>query len=804
MSDLLHLDPAPLKLFLYAVVIVDRHTLDILDANEAACRRYGYSREQFLRMKISDLRVPDERHLVAGATDEMSAGPAILGPFPHLTAKGEVLRTEVVSVPCELEGRPAIAAILVDATERISAQARANILFDQMPVAAWIHDCDTLEILAVNDAAVQIYGYSREEMLGMTLEQFRPDKNAQAVHELFRTHPSGAIKKVYRHRRKDGAIIDVEAISTPIPFGRRNARLGAGRDITQELAAERALQQAKASLEEAQEITHLGSWQHDFLTNETRRSRELCRILGACEIGEAVSIGSVYEYVYPADIAIARESIESAADGDLFTFEHRIVRGDGEVRWVSTRGRVQRDEMGNLSSATGTVLDITEQKARNEELRVLAYYDQLTGLPNRQSMNATLEAAIADGSAAVFFLDFDSFKEINDTFGHSVGDALLRQIAARLAGIAGVQTCRWGGDEFVVVAPLGATQSHEDVLFQIRTALAASYEQEDQTFFITPSIGIALYPEHGESPADLIRNADTAMYEAKRIKNTSALFRASMAEAAKERLYVQNGLHEALRSDHLELAFQPIMAASDGTMVAAEALIRWHDPARGVRMPGSFIEIAERTGLILPIGDWVVSEACRTLDVLRLQGVAVPVSVNVSSLQVDTSQIVESIRKWTAFYGIAPRLLHVEITESGIMRDVDQAISVMLKLRALGVRIALDDFGAGYSSLSHLKSLPLDMMKVDMSLVHALERSERDRQIMTSVLQLAKATDLSVIAEGVETAGQARILQSLGCDTLQGYAFSRPLCAADFYEFARARGSASESSRRADAREFPT
>jgi EAL domain-containing protein (putative c-di-GMP-specific phosphodiesterase class I) len=221
-------------------------------------------------------------------------------------------------------------------------------------------------------------------------------------------------------------------------------------------------------------------------------------------------------------------------------------------------------------------------------------------------------------------------------------------------------------------------------------------------------------------------------------------------------------------------------------------------------MPAAFIEIAERTGLILPIGDWVVSEACRTLDVLRSQGVPIPLSVNVSSLQVDTSQIVESIRKWTAFYGIAPQLLHVEITESGIMRDVEQAISVMMRLRELGVRIALDDFGAGYSSLSHLKSLPLDMMKVDMSLVHGLEHSERDRQIMTSVLQLARATDLSVIAEGVETAEQAQILRALGCGTLQGYYFSRPLFAAEFYEFVVTRTSANGSLRRADAREYPT
>ncbi len=786
MGDAAKLDPALLKRFLFAVVVVDRETLDILDANEGASKRYGYSRDQLLTMKISDLRVPDERDRVARATEEMFAGPSVQGPFQHRTATGEVLRTEVFSIPGEFRGRPSIAAILVDATERVSAQTRARILFDRMPVAAWIHDCDTLEILAVNDAAVELYGYAREELLAMTLEQLRPDKDRDAVVDLFRTHPSGEIDRLYRHRKKDGSIVEVQAISTPIPFGRRNARLGAGRDVTAELAAERALQRVNASLEEAQEITHLGSWQHDFSANETHRSKELCRILGLTDDGE-VETGSPYEYVHPADIGIAREAIESAVHGKSFTFEHRIVRSDGELRWVSVRARVQRDAMGNLVNARGTVLDITEQKARNEELHFLAYHDQLTGLPNRQSMKGILDRAIAHGNAAVSFIDFDSFKEINDTFGHSVGDALLRQIAARLADIDGMETCRWGGDEFVVVAPLDATQSHEDVVYQIRTVLAPSYEHDDQTFFITPSIGIALYPEHGKSAGDLIRNADTAMYEAKRFKNTSALFRASMAEAARQRLYVQNGLHEALRSDHLQLAFQPIVAASTRTIVAAEALIRWHDPVRGVQMPNSFIELAERTGLILPIGDWVVSEACRTLNVLQSQGLLIPISVNVASQQVDANHIVDSIRKWTSFYDVPPQSLHVEITESGIMRDVEHAIAVMMNLRKLGVRIALDDFGAGYSSLSHLKSLPLDVMKIDKSLVHGLGPNERDRQIMTSVLQLAKATELFVIAEGVETAEQVDVLRALGCGALQGYYFSRPLYAPEFYAFVHAR-----------------
>lgn len=652
----MQLDPVQLKEFLYAIVVVDQDTLEILDANDAASKRYGYSRDELLHMKISDLRVPDERHLVERATEDMRAGPAIGGPFPHQTAAGDVIRTEVVSIPGELQGRPSIAAILVDATERLDAQAQARILFDHMPVAAWIHDCDTLEILAVNDAAVKLYGYSREELLAMTLEELRPDNDRDAVVELFRAHPSGQLRRVYRHKQKDGSMIDVEAISTPIPYGgRRNARLGAGRDVTQELAAEKAL-------------------------------------------------------------------------------------------------------------------------------RFLAYHDQLTGLPNRQAMNEILGKAISQGSAAVFFIDFDSFKEINDSFGHPVGDALLAQIAARLSKIEGVETCRWGGDEFVVLAPLRTTQSHDDVLFRLRTALAASYEHDNHTFFITPSIGIALFPEHGTCAADLVRNADTAMYEAKRIKNTSALFRPAMAEAVKQRLYVQNGLHEALRSDHLRLAFQPVVSATNGMVVSAEALIRWHDPVRGVQMPESFIAVAERTGLILPIGDWVVSEACRALQTLRSKGLFIPIAVNVASQQVETDHIIDSIRKWTSVYDVPPQALHVEITESGIIRDVDHAVNVMKKLRSIGVRIALDDFGTGYSSLSYLKSLPLDAMKIDRSLVRELH-SERDRQIMTSVLQLAKATQLYVIAEGVETAEQADILRSLGCEGLQGFYFSEPLYAAEFHHF---------------------
>ncbi|HET6894792.1 MAG TPA: EAL domain-containing protein [Candidatus Baltobacteraceae bacterium] len=786
MTDLMQLDPTILKHFLYAVIVVDQETQAILDANDAAAQRYGYSREQLLTMRITDLRVPEERHLVPRVTEEMAAAPAISGPFRHRTSAGDVIRTEVVSIPGELHGRPSIAAILADATERVTAQTRANILFDRMPLGAWIHDCDTLEILAVNDAAVEMYGYSREELLSMTLDQFRPDKDRDAVVRLFRDHPTGELKGRYRHVKKDGTVIDVEAISAPIPFGRRNARLGAGRDITQEVAAQRALERANASLEEAQEITHLGSWQHDFRTSETRRSRELCRILGVPEGEEAVSVGSLYEYVYPADIDAARETIESAKHGELVTLEHRIVRGHGEVRWVSSRARVQRDAMGHLIGATGTVLDINEQIARNEELRFLAYHDPLTGLPSRQSMQSILDDAIAAGSAAVFFIDFDSFKEINDTFGHAVGDALLQQIASRLDGINGVKTCRWGGDEFVVVAPLSTAQSHEDALFRIRTTLSASYEHGEQTFFITPSIGIALYPEHGQTGDELIRNADTALYEAKHIKNTSALFRGSMADAVRERLYVQNGLHEALRSDHLKLAFQPVVTASTGKIVGAEALIRWHDPERGVQMPESFIDIAERTGLIVSIGDWVVSEACRTLHALQSQDLRLPIAVNVAAQQIETAQIVESIRKWTAFYAIEPESLYIEVTESGIMGDVPRAVEIMAHLRKTGVRIALDDFGAGYSSLTHLKSLPLDVMKIDKSLIAGVDAGPRDRDILQSVLHLARATELFVIAEGVETAGQARTLQSLGCDTHQGFYFSRPLYAEDFFEFVRA------------------
>jgi diguanylate cyclase (GGDEF)-like protein/PAS domain S-box-containing protein len=767
-----------------ASIVVDQKTLKILAANEAAAKRYGYSRPELLSMKISDLRVPDERHLVGPVTDGMAQGASVLGPFRHVTAGGELVRTEVVSIPIEFDGRPAIAAVLLDETHGASAEARAQLLFDRLPLAAWIHDSDTLEILAVNDAAVTMYGYSREELLRMRVSDVRPDHDSEATRNLMRRYAGQEIDRVYRHRRKDGTIIDIQAKSIPIPYGSRNVRLGVGRDITEQLIAEETLQRAKENLEEAQELTHLGSWHYDFASRLIVRSKELRRILGLHEETGAIETGDVNDYVHAGDLAAFRNAIESAATGDVFTVEHRVVRPDGAVRWVSTRGRVQRDSDGALLSATGTVLDITEEKLRGERLQFFAYHDPLTGLPNRQSIDSSITRAMRDGRAAVLFIDFDSFKEINDSFGHTVGDALLRQIAARLvAAIGNAEICRWGGDEFIVVTPLVEETSYQGFVDRVRAAIQPSFKHEGRDFFITPSIGIALYPDHGTSADELIRNADTAMYDAKKTKNSSQLFRPSMLNAARHRLYVQNGLHEALLAKQFSLVFQPIISAETGSVVSAEALIRWRDPAGIFRSPGDFIEIAEQTGLILPIGDWVVHEAARVSCALNGRGIPLPIAINVASQQLEAHYIIESIAQAAQAHNLQPGALQIEITESGIMRDVERSIDVMQTLRKMGVRIALDDFGAGYSSLSHLKLLPLDAMKIDRSLVMGLGDSEQDRQIITAVLQLAKATRLFPVAEGVETAAQAQVLTELGCGALQGKYFSAPLHEPELFEF---------------------
>ncbi|WP_181358819.1 sensor domain-containing protein [Pseudothauera lacus] len=441
--------------------------------------------------------------------------------------------------------------------------------------------------------------------------------------------------------------------------------------------------------------------------------------------------------------------------------------------------------------------DVTEHKRAAAEIEHLAHHDMLTGLANRLWLDARLEQSLADSrrnhhGLAVLFLDLDRFKHINDSLGHHVGDALLVDVANRLRGnVREVDiVARQGGDEFVVVVQaIGGSSDAAHVAVKILEALSAPYLIGGSELHTTPSIGIALFPEDGEDAATLLRNADTAMYHAKALGRANYQFYAEeMNLSATARLDLERKLRRALQLEQFELWYQPQIEAASGQVCGVEALIRWRHPDDGLISPARFIPLAEETGLIVELGYWVLRAACRQARHWRDAGLpALRMSVNLSTRQLMHRGLAEGVSSALAAADIPAGLLELEITESAVMEEPENAIAVLANLKRLGVNLAIDDFGTGYSSLSYLKLFPLDRLKIDRSFVSDIEHDANDAAIVTAAVSLAHNLGLSVVAEGVETAVQVARLAELGCDELQGYHFSRPLPAHEATAWLRAR-----------------
>jgi len=429
--------------------------------------------------------------------------------------------------------------------------------------------------------------------------------------------------------------------------------------------------------------------------------------------------------------------------------------------------------------------DITDQWRKDQRIEYLAFYDSLTGLANRALLNDRIGNAIAFAerlkvSVAVLMLDLDRFKNINDTFGHDQGDKLLQIVGVRLrdAGRETDTVARLGGDEFVIllVNP-GGPEDVAAVAKRIVNSIAEPILLDGITLQVEASVGVAMYPADGPDAASLMKNADTAMYEVKASgKNTYRFFSASMTDRTEKRLHLEMHLRRAIEMNELELHYQPKICLRTGTPVGVEALVRWRHPERGLIPPVEFIPLAEETGLIEPLGEWVLEEACRQLCVWRMSGTGLPsIAVNVSALQFRGGILSDHIRKLLERYGLPGSVLEVELTESALMDDPDHAIEIMQSLRTAGVRIAVDDFGTGYSSLSYLSRLPIDTLKIDRSFVMAADHSANGRVVCDTIIGLGRNLQLQVVAEGIETPEQLAYLRRQGCYAGQGYHFCRPV-----------------------------
>jgi diguanylate cyclase (GGDEF)-like protein len=496
--------------------------------------------------------------------------------------------------------------------------------------------------------------------------------------------------------------------------------------------------------------------------------------------------------VHPDDrAAVERELSESERAGTPFMIDHRIILDDGTQRWVQLRGKQEQDERGKPMRRLGTVMDITARKEAEISLERLARYDALTGLANRTTLQEGLEEALRlagerNETCAVIFLDLDRFKDVNDTLGHSIGDVLLKEVASRLQLLLPQHTllARWGGDEFVAVVSGFSDTAVERLCRQVVYGMAAPFKVEASEFSVAASIGVALYPKHGNEAEVLIRNADTAMYSAKeQPERRYAMFAADMHAVASQRHRVQNELQRALASNSLVLHYQPIVETSTKRIVAAEALLRWIDGDGRLHMPGEFISIAEDTGAIVPIGMWVIEEAARQVMRWQLGGLPLTMSINISPRQLAQPDFLEMLAHVMRENSVNPSLLEIEITESGLIPNAGSMVAVLDAIKRMGLRIAVDDFGTGYSAFSYLKRLPLDTMKIDRAFVEGVER-DVDRSIAEAIIAIAHKLNLSVTAEGIETPYQHGVFSDLRCDRVQGYHFCKPLTSEAFEAFA--------------------
>jgi diguanylate cyclase (GGDEF)-like protein len=593
---------------------------------------------------------------------------------------------------------------------------------------------------------------------------------------------------------------------------------GTALDVTErkhvEAVAARQAQQLSANerrLADAQEVGGLGSWEWDVATGSISWSDQMCRIYGHPP-GLAPTFDEFVTMVHPSDRERVQRTISMALESrGVFQFDHRIVLPNGTERTLHARGGVDVDINGQPVTMRGTGQDVTEAKDSetalrhaNSLLQELATTDTLTGLPNRALFSDRLDQALALGrregrDVAVMFLDLDRFKDVNDSLGHDGGDELLVEVSRRLFGVLrdSDTVARLGGDEFGLL--LSGPTTPEQAAFtaeRVLECIRRSFTTGGREFFVSASIGIALWPEDCKSKAELLKHADVAMYRAKAAGgNRFEMFELAMTVAARDRLRVESELRQAIDHEELFLRYHPQIDLVTGDVVAVEGLVRWAHPSRGEVMPAEFISLAEDTGLIVPIGAWVLGEACRQAARWRREFADRPtlrMSVNVSARQLAHPGFVALVESALKESDMEPTDLELEITESVLIAESGPAVAALRSLRRLGVRLAIDDFGTGYSSLSYLRRFPVDRLKLDMSFVAGLSEANGPTQpgegaLVDAAINLGHALGLRALAEGVEDETQLRALIAYGCDEGQGYLWTKPLLAADLGAWLTAR-----------------
>ncbi len=725
------------------------------------------------------------------------------GTARHLESTAKLYR--------DAHGEPLrMAGIIIDATERVlreqhlaASEAKFSALFQGSPDPISLSRIRDGVFIDINPSFSAVFGWQSHEIIGRSAPEigiWRDEAQRQSLYQQM-SRDQHLENAEAQFRTKSGQHVTCVVSSRFIRIDRRLCIVTTFRDITKRQQAEAALK-----VSETKFATAFHSSPDAIIISERRTGRFIEANEGFYRLTgyrseEAIGRTSAELKLWPG--AQRQELLERLErDGRVTNWEMVGQDRHGKPRHIEVS--VEPIELNGTDCLLLSARDISRLKAARAQIQHLAYHDPLTNLPNRTLLMERLNQQASlhkrhNMRGALLFLDLDHFKHINDSLGHPVGDAVLKMITARLeASIRQEDTvARLGGDEFVVLLT-GLTGRRSEVTRHVRqfaeklrTLLAEPMVFEGNRLQVTPSIGIALMPDHGETPADLLKRADIALYRAKDAgRNAIQLFRTTMQEAASARLKLESELRLALQRNEFELELQPQVNARSGAVIGAEVLLRWHHPEHGTRSPAQFIDVLEESGLIVEVGDWVIKEACRIGAALlanRLVNAdSFSLCVNISPRQFRQSEFVERILATLKATDLPHEMVKLEITEGIVIQNLDDTIAKMRRLCRHGVSFAMDDFGTGYSSLTYLKRLPVNLLKIDQSFVRDALEDSNDAEIIRAIIAMARSLGLEVIAEGVEQQAQLDLLQLQGCHLYQGYLFSQPLRLAAFCQLLEA------------------
>jgi diguanylate cyclase (GGDEF)-like protein/PAS domain S-box-containing protein len=764
--------------------------------NRAAEKMYGYTAAEAIGRHLSLLLPPERQAETRALMERIGNGlPVECLETQRLTKAGCVLDVSLSISPIrDAKGQvTGASAIARDITLRKRSDEQLKLQSAALEAAAnaiVITDFDGT-IVWVNRAFTVMTGYSEKEVLGKNPRLLKSEEQPESYYAtLWSTISSGAVwKGEIVNRRKDGTTYIEEMTITPVTRNVSNPANKYFVAITQDISERKRSEEMLQNSENKYRVLFEDAADANWLMDET----------GFLDCNSAALEMFGYSagapMLHPADISPPNQPdgtpSRTAADQKI---ADAFLHGKKRFEWLHQRknGKVFPAEvcltaltLSGRPTLLATVRDITDRKVAEERIQYLAYYDALTGLPNRTLLQDRLAKTLAGArrqkdKVALLFLDLDGFKNINDSLGHSVGDLLLQEVAERLKTWGREQdtVARLGGDEFLIMLTNVTDVPDAAVAAErLMDAMTAEFVVQGHLLKVSCSIGISIFPEHGKDCDTLIKNADAAMYNAKECgRNNFRFFMEDMNTQVVERLTLENSLRLALEREELFLVYQPQMDLATGKVTGLEALLRWQHPELGLVPPDKFIRIAENSGLIVPIGEWVLRTACAQAQQWQQQGLpAVTVAVNVSAIQFRQEGFCGLIRNVLCDTGLAPQYLELELTESLLLANADLMLSVIQELKAMGLTLAIDDFGTGYSSFSYLRQFRVSKLKIDRSFIRDVAVNADDAAITAAIISIAKSLKLKVIAEGVENEAQMSFLRAHQCDEIQGYYFSKPL-----------------------------